>query len=173
MSLSGASVERRDQVLFKGAGLWEHHEDKRELLPLPSTFPSSLPCLHAPCWGPGLPALLFAFPSSLCWDGRLSERRRRGGRGGRRGGSANYTEQLWGLLKSRMKQRAAEASAAVGAEKPKCHRELELAVVPTGSNQDTLQPCASRVTASGTAIEPAASPGRGEGKGLVVLGTQG
>lgn len=65
-----------------------------------------------------------------CWDGRLSEgrrRRRRGGRGERGGGSANYTEQLWGLLKSRMKQRAAEASAADGTEEPEHCRELQLA----------------------------------------------
>lgn len=75
-----------------------------------------------------------------CWDGRLSEgrrRRRRGGRGGRGGGSANYTEQLWGLLKSRMKQRAAEASAAEGTEEPEHCRELQ----PTanGGTQGILQ----------------------------------
>jgi len=109
-------------------------------------FPlASLPCLHAPAGDPGsLPSPAPSLAGSRCWagmkagtgcwDGRLSEgRRRRGRRGGRGGGSANYTEQLWGLLKSRMKQRAAEASAAVGAEEPKHRREPEPAVNPAAS----------------------------------------
>lgn len=48
----------------------------------------------------------------------------------------------------------------------------------TGGTQRILQPRPPRGTASGTATKPAAgssatSPGRGEGKGLVVPGTQG
>lgn len=104
----------------------------------------SLPCL---LWAGHLGSLPSPSPSPAlgagrdegrCWDGRLSERRRRGERGergGRGGGSANYTEQLWGLLKSRMKQRAAEASAAVGAEEPEHHREPEPVVLPAGSDR--------------------------------------
>lgn len=174
-SLSPARAGRRDQVLFKGAGLWEHHEGKSELLPLPSTFPSfpSLPAASLPaCTQPGTwapcPPLCFPRHSRCwagmkagagCWDGRLSEGRRRR-RGGRGGGSANYTEQLWGLLKSRMKQRAAEASAAVGAEEPKHHREPEPAILSAGSdwghpgNPAALSPPG---TASGTTTNPAAS----------------
>lgn len=156
--------------------------------PFPSLSAASLPARSRPgTWAPCPPLGSRCWAGMKagagCWDGRLSEgRRRRGGRGGRGGGSANYTEQLWGLLKSRMKQRAAEASAAVGAEEPKHHREPEPAVVPTGSNRghpgDPAAWPPSRGTASGTAAKlaagsSAASPRRGEGKGLVVPGTQG
>lgn len=135
--MRGASAERRDQVLFKGAGLWEHYEGKSELLPLPSTLPS-FPSLFRDRDLGSLPSPLPGTDEGrswvLGWAAEQGRRRRRGGRGGRGGGSANYTEQLWGLLKSRMKQRAAEASAAVGAEEPKHHGELEPAVIPAGSN---------------------------------------
>lgn len=57
----------------------------------------------------------------LGWEAEQGRgvREEESGGGGEEGGSTNYTKQLWGLLKSRMKHRAAERSAAVGAEEPR------------------------------------------------------
>lgn len=114
----------------EGASFSLRGQDSRSIMKRKSTVPSPSPQLLLD-WGKV--RLSFcqrlrevqlgdeAEGSGLGWEadqecGEREEESRRGRRRRRGGGTANYTKQLWGLLKSRMKQRAAEASAAVGAE---------------------------------------------------------
>lgn len=170
--MRGARAERRDQVLFKGAGLWERYEGKSELLPLPSTLPS-FPSLFRDRDLGSLPPLC---PAGMkagagCWDGRLSRGGGGGGEegeGGRGGGSDNYTQQLWGLLKSRMKQRAAAASAAVGAEEPKHHGRAGAGCYPCWERPGAPRGSCSLVShrRQPLALPPSPLESPGEGAGL-------
>lgn len=64
----------------------------------------------------------------------------------------------------------------MGAEEPEHHREPEPVVLPAESDWGHPGDPAALFppgTPSGTATEPTASSGRGEGKGLAVPGVQG